>query len=170
MEELGACGVVARTDSMYSFENTENSEIRRMSEYWFSICDGKPMPQISDFDTIKFPENTPWMAIVEVLDEGADFLFRLVGTKVARIFDGDLTGKRLSQGMRDHVEARLSYIYGDVVNSQGPVWGGGRVGNVGGRRGFHSEACLLPLADESGNLVRIVHMIQLRADDGLWLS
>ena len=160
----------AAENRSYDFEDVECSAIRELSDYWFSLCDGEAFPSADVFDPLSFPEHIMWMSIVDVLDGGKDFGFRLVGTRMARMFGSDLTGKKISEGTRPHVEGRLGLIYQYSLLVGGPVWGCGPVGNVFGRRGFHSEACILPLSRVGGEISRLVHMTQLRDEKGNWLD
>lgn len=168
-------GSMTRVNSADDNQFVEKGEIEcrgvhAFVAYWESLRDGEEIPKVSKFDPMEFPEDLPWAAVCDCLDAGADFQFRLVGTKLVRIFDGDLTGKRLSDNPRDYVEGRLQHIYKTAVETAVPLYVKGRVGNVGGRAGFDSEGCVLPLADENGNVVRLVHMFRLRADDGAWIT
>ena len=153
----------------YAFEDVQCPSVKELSDYWFSLRSEGDFPLVGQFDLIEFPEYAPWIAISDVMDGGADFRFRMVGTKIARVFGGDITGASLSDGNRQHVEERIGLIYRYVCMLGGPVWGGGRVGNVEGRAGFESAAALLPLANEAGAISQIIHMVRLEDPQGGWI-
>jgi len=155
---------------IYSFEDVSCPPIKEFSEYWLSLCPEGGLPSVAQFDLLEFPQFAPWIALADVLDDGADFQFRLIGTKIVRVFGGDITGATLSQGDRGHVEGRIALIYKYVYATKGPVWGGGRVGNVDGRAGFESAGALLPLVNDAGEIVRIIHMVRLQTPDGRWMD
>lgn len=153
----------------YPFEEVPCPFVTELGNYWFSLCPEGGLPLVGQFDLIEFPQHAPWIAIVDVLDQGKDFRLRMVGTKVTRVFGGDITGSALSEGGRQFVEERIGKIYRYVHYTGGPIWGGGRVGNIDGRAGFESAACLLPLVDEKGEMAQIIHMIRLETPDGNWM-
>jgi hypothetical protein len=60
--------------------------------YWAGKRPGH-LPQRGDFDPlVERPRMAPSMFLVDVLDEGAVFRFRLVGTRITRFVGTDLTG------------------------------------------------------------------------------
>lgn len=67
-------------------------------DFWEARCVGDSLP---DWPSIDIAALQRWMGkllLVEVLEDGADFRYRLVGTEVLDVFGGpDLTGWRLSE-------------------------------------------------------------------------
>lgn len=57
----------------------------------------RPMPARGDF---AWPELKPWMgnlALLDVLEDGQDFRYRLWGSEIARHLGYELTGRRMSE-------------------------------------------------------------------------
>jgi hypothetical protein len=72
-------------------------------------CSG--LPARSDLDPLRFgPKALPNMALIDVLDGGRDYRWRLTGERVSALMGTRLTGKRLSE-----LEAQL----GDAVLFRG---------------------------------------------------
>jgi hypothetical protein len=65
-------------------------------DFWQRKRGARLMPARTDVDVL---ELRPWLGyvhMVEVLEGGADFRYRIYGTEIAVAFGSDLTGKRLS--------------------------------------------------------------------------
>lgn len=79
-------------------------KLSSLQAFWESKRKDGALPGRSDFDVL---ELWPWLghlALVEVIDGGADFRYRLHGTTMVEILGMDLTGRRLSE-MTDVIRA-----------------------------------------------------------------
>lgn len=65
--------------------------------YWNDLRRGRPMPDRSDIRPEGLVRFLPSLAIVETIDGGSDFRFRLFGTVLAEYTGVDRTGERFSQ-------------------------------------------------------------------------
>lgn len=66
--------------------------LKEFLAYWASKRPGE-LPRRSDFDPImERPRMAPSMFLVDVLDDGSVFRFRLMGTRISRFLGTDLTG------------------------------------------------------------------------------
>lgn len=59
-----------------------NGRLRELLEYWRSKRGSRLMPARADIDPIEIPTLLPIIGLVDVLDGGARFRFRLLGTEV----------------------------------------------------------------------------------------
>jgi hypothetical protein len=94
-------------------------EAQALHALWDAKRHARAMPARSDF---AFEDLRRWLGnlvLVDVLDRGADFLFRVYGTTVAHFFGHDLTGRRLSQ-LAAMPQRICREEYGDVVTSRRP--------------------------------------------------
>src|SRR3546814_4429619 len=95
---------------------TADRRILRLLQYW---RDGRPGPGLlpgrQAIDPIVLgPDLLPLMALVEPIDDGRRFRFRLVGTELARNAGLDLTGRYVDERSEEHTSElqslmRLSY-------------------------------------------------------------
>ena len=86
----------------------DRAELRALHRYWLGKCDGRNHPARVDIDPTEIPALLPHVMLVEVLDRGRKFRFRLVGTAVAR--GKDPTGCFLH-------EAAPKGLYGHHINA-----------------------------------------------------
>lgn len=107
--------------------DAQSPEIRAFAELWLSKTLGDRLPARAD---LTIEELQPWLGrllIMDVLDGGDDFRYRLVGTLIADANDRDLTGKCVSEcqydGHRDHVLASFRA----PIETRGPVFRNGRM-------------------------------------------
>jgi len=105
----------------------EAEAIQSFAELWHSKCGDDSLPARSDFPA---EELRPWMGnliLMDVVDDGRDFRYRLVGTDIVRIVGRDLTGRRVSEcdyeGGRDHVLSSFNL----PIEKRCPVFRRGRV-------------------------------------------
>lgn len=141
---------------------------RQLMEYWQDCGKNSALPHVGDFDIIEVHEFAPWIALIDVLNEGEDFYYRLAGPKYARIIGDDLSGKLLRDCSDKVAIERLTGIFVQALALSGPICVSGKVGHTNGRAGFHSEACILPLTNDAGVIIRLVHMIRIKKDNGEW--
>ena len=67
-------------------------ETKALHALWLGKFDGKKLPSRSDFSPIEMKEYLGHIYIIEVIDDGADFLVRLAGTALTGMFGDDFTG------------------------------------------------------------------------------
>lgn len=97
-------------------------------DYWRSKCAGGDIPRRADIDPADIPWHLPRVFMVDVIDGGADYRYRLVGTLIVSTNERDLTGRRFSEfhaaDPAGLAAARLGYDR--VLASRGPVYMRGR--------------------------------------------
>jgi len=92
-------------------------------EYWKSACRGRSMPSRGDIDPLAMPSALlPNLALVDVVEGGARFRFRLVGSEVGSAWGLSLTGKFVCDPVsnRDYGDYVLE-LYRTVLRSCRPV-------------------------------------------------
>ncbi len=104
-----------------------DAAISSFANLWLRKCDDDALPARSDFPT---EDLRPWMGnliLMDVLEGGVDFRYRLVGTDIVAVVGRDLTGKLVSEcnydGGREHVLSSFKL----PVDSRRPVFRRGKV-------------------------------------------
>jgi hypothetical protein len=98
----------------YSFpltpDDVENPALRRLFEYWLQKREGNPFPQRRNLDPIEMKEWLGRLSLLDVVDGGADFRFRVHGSILAERIGFDMTGRLLSETPHDlRAEAMAQY-------------------------------------------------------------
>ena len=123
--------------------------------YWDSKRAGRLMPARGDIDPTEIPTLLPFILLIDVINDGADFRYRLVGTDIVRWVGNDLTGRTFTEVLPAGNYA--SYIAGlvrDAIGQRRPLYSeGGFV--VDGRVDRQVRRLVLPLSAD-GTTVNMV--------------
>ena len=100
--------------------NPQYPDLRRLHDFWNEKRGRRRMPAWKD---VSVPELRPWLGhlnLLDVLDGGADFRFRVYGTKIAATFGIDHTGQRVSE-LPPSMADVLRSDYAEVCRTGRPV-------------------------------------------------
>jgi hypothetical protein len=126
-------------------------------DYWESKRGERAMPSRSDLSPAEFKAQLPSILLVDVIDGGEDFRYRLVGTQLTPFFKSNATGQLMSEVIgpfgKDVLEETLKF-YRAVVRRQVPVRLTGS-GSIYGQDPKHFDAYLAPLS-EDGSIVNMI--------------
>lgn len=75
----------------------ENADAIALHDYWQSKRGERPMPDRADIHPSDFTRMLPSMAIIEVIEGGRDFRFRLFGSELANWMHCDRTNQCFSE-------------------------------------------------------------------------
>lgn len=75
----------------------DNPALEFLRNYWETRRGRRPMPSRSDMNPADFKPYLGNMAMVDVLDGGAEFRYRIIGTLLAQYFLTDPTGKTFTE-------------------------------------------------------------------------
>ncbi len=130
-------------------------ELSFLHTYWSGLHRGSCIPLAGSIDPIDMRPALGHIVIVEPVDGGADFRYRLFGTEVARRYGEDMTG-RLTSEIEDgsYIAAYFLALYRAVSERRVPLFS----------RHFPSllssttvwERLMLPLADGVGSVGKIL--------------
>lgn len=122
------------------------SRLRSLAAHWHSLAGGDALPARSAIDPTAM---RPWLGnilLVDVIDGGAGFTYRLYGSEVAEHFGRDLTGRTPSEFPAHHVDIILG-AYRGVVETGRPRYTV-HILSIDGRKFAAWERVVLPLSDD----------------------
>jgi len=64
-----------------------------LAAYWRSKCHGDILPSRASIDPAEILQHLPWIFMADVLDGGADYRYRLLGTSIVSANYRDATGR-----------------------------------------------------------------------------
>ncbi len=105
---------LALTDSVVSHI------VRRGYAYWQDLRGERPWPMRRELDPARIVSLLPFLFMVDVLEDGSDFRYRLLGTDIVGNTITDNTGKRLSELRSQGSQAILAGLYRDTYLSGQP--------------------------------------------------
>ncbi len=102
----------------------DNPVLKGFVDYWNRKRSGREMPSRADIDPVEIPKLLPHLTLIDVVDGGSRFRFRLVGTALVQGYGRDYTGlysDEVSPPASPHRDA-LSSLYRSVCNGRKPVF------------------------------------------------
>lgn len=101
--------------------------VRQFSGMWNAKRRSGGLPSRSDFE---IDELMPWFGhviIMDVIDGGRDFRYRMIGTRITEFLDRDYTGKCVSECEYGEGRAKVVDTFRRPIIVQGPVHRSGQV-------------------------------------------
>jgi hypothetical protein len=132
-------------------------QISDLVAYWEGKRAGRPMPRRADIDPTELGSHLPNIFMVDVLDGGADFRYRLLGTAIVAGLGRDSTGRKLKHLYRDQPEAfaGLAALFRKVVTERRPAFARGHIFWLPARDLRRFSGGYVPLSDD-GATVNII--------------
>jgi hypothetical protein len=132
--------------------------LKRLLEYWEDKRGANDMPTRADIDPMTIGKDLlPWIALIEVIDGGARFRFRLCGTGLAGIAGLDLTGRYIDE--LNPNQAYADYIIGLYrlgVARRRPVYSQTAYVATSTSPRRRTERLLCPLRDATGAVAMFI--------------
>jgi len=123
------------------------------------------LPTTQFVDPIKLAPALGYLLLVDVIEGGHDFVYRLCGTHVSAVSGLDMTGKKLSdRPVSSYIREFSIALYRAVMIRREPVWS--LYGPAMTVRTSAWERLILPLADASGTVCRFLVAIVPIGSDG----
>jgi hypothetical protein len=79
-----------------ALDDLENPLVRRAVAYWRTLCGERRFPARENLDQRALVPFQPYMILLKVIDDGADFEYRFVGEAQRMAYDRSFAGRRLS--------------------------------------------------------------------------
>ena len=108
-------------------QHSSHPLVRQFGDLWRAKCRGSRPPGRSDFE---IEELVPWFGhviIMDVIDGGQDFRYRMIGTRITEFLDRDYTGKRVSECEYGEGRAKVVDTFRRPIIAQAPVHRSGHV-------------------------------------------
>ncbi len=128
-------------------DRIEAEKLRDIYRYWRGKCREGAFPSRADIDPTEIPALLPHVFLIDVVEDGRDFRYRLVGTHIIESVGFEFTGQLVSEFMRDREEALRAHDYHRLVESREPRH---VIGNMVafGRDNMRCERVLCPLSSD----------------------
>lgn len=134
-------------------------------DHWNRIRRPGPIPQRTALDPVDIPKLLPHSELIDVIDGGADFRYRLLGSDIVLVSRQNYTGLRVSEIPDQRPPSVISSLYRACVNERRPISVAlpyvGTVAEVA-----RIAALVLPLADRDGAISVLWGLVVATAPDG----
>jgi len=129
--------------------------LRELWRHWRDLHrDGRP-PTRAEFDPTAIPHLMPYLMLLDVVEDGKDFRYRVVGTHVARIHGADNTGRMVSQAFPSLDAAYVIRLYRWAVEARAAIGFRGEPLRRDARV-LEYEIVHLPLAGGDGRIDKVL--------------
>lgn len=134
--------------------------LRDFHAHWENLCNGAAVAERSAFDIVEAPRDlVGHLILLDVLEGGQDFGYRVVGTKVAEEIGRDFTGETVLEYHARHESREVIDGYTEIVKTGHPHLYHGNLYDLG--RGYVTyERLAVPLAGASGSIDFILACFQ----------
>lgn len=128
--------------------------LRRLLAYWDARRGTAFAPSRHAIDPSALKTDLPNLFMLDVLQDGADYRYRLVGTEVVAFSGRDVTGRTFSElyGDEPPVLAQALAIFRKVLSTRGPVYAQGQVFWLADRGYREFEAGYFPLSRDGTHI------------------
>jgi hypothetical protein len=127
-------------------------------DYWNTKRGTRSMPSRGDLWPAQIKALLPHILLADVIDGGADFRYRLVGTALREFFCSEPTGKLMSEAIAPFGEATVRatlVAYREVMERRAPIRLSGS-GSWYGQNPKSFDAYLMPLSDDDATVNMIL--------------
>jgi hypothetical protein len=141
----------------FNLSVANHAALRETRRYWDEQRGPRRMPARRDIRPTDLKPWLPQVLLVDVIDDGADFRYRLIGTKLRPYFPTEATGLRFSEALDPFGEATVAAtlgVYRSVVSKRVPALVSGP-GSYYAQESKFFEAMLMPLGDDDSRVTMI---------------
>ena len=128
--------------------------------YWLQLC-AKARPHMTDlplaasFDPLEVTSALPFSMLLDVVDGGADFRYRVYGREIAERFGQDISGRKISEmPVMAHIGAFFLAVYRVSMQKRCAVLS--EHAPAPAASVTHWRRLIMPLVDEQGSVTRFV--------------
>jgi hypothetical protein len=135
-------------------EAPEAPALRELLAYWELKRAGRIAPRRADIDPMDLSSHLPNLFMLDVLDGGVDFRYRMIGKTLIDVAGFDSTGMLLSEiyTARPDVHDKLAERFMLVVTTRRPVFTRGRIYWMPERSYERFAGGSVPLSDDGFNV------------------
>ncbi len=142
-----------------------DARVRARLGYWREKRGDHAMPARADLDPLDIPTLLPIVGLIDVLDGGARFRYRLIGTEIVEVGGHDPTGRFLDEVLPEWGYADyLIGLFREVTRERRPLYGESDFRGPG-RMEHRVRRLLMPLSGD-GQAVDMIFAGQVAAASG----
>jgi hypothetical protein len=131
----------------------QDPDLQEIVAHWEALRDGDALPNAALIDPLNLRKHLGNLFMVRVGEEGQEFVYSLIGTRIAEILARDSTGLRVEQTFPEGHPALD--LYRLIYRERRPVRTHGRLNWV--NKDYKSfESVMLPLVDDTGQVVKML--------------
>ena len=148
-------------------EIADDPKLAPILDYWHRAAGEGGLPRPCDIDPITLPPSIlPYLTLLDVVDGGASFRIRLVGTASASAIGRDYTGQDLATAMSGDVLVATLDRYRAAITHQRPILASAEYAMPDGTS-VKNLLMTLPLSSDGVGIDRLLGVFSPRSE---WLA
>jgi hypothetical protein len=128
---------------------------------WKNLAGDRLAPKREEITLSLVKNLIPWLWTADVVDNGADFRFRLVGDRLIQFFGKRFSGMLLSEFPDSIFFERVKQIFTYCVEHKQPTAIGPVRSSYENKDHWETEAIALPLSDDGENVTGLIGVFEL---------
>ena len=134
---------------------------RSLYDIWHTLTNGRVAPRREEITLGHVRKLTPWMWVIDVVDSGADFRFRLAGDRVVQFLGRRHGDARLSEFPKNVFFERMKRTLSHCVEHKRPVAIGPVRSGYEGKEHWEVEFVMLPLSEDGETVTSLMGIMEL---------
>ena len=136
--------------------NPASPRLRAFQAYWRGLAPDGAVAAYSAFDVVQLPRPlVAFLILLDVIEAGRDFRYRVVGTGVVDAIGRDFTGETVSEYRHRHEPPAVAEGYRRVCDRRAPDLYQGTLESVG-KEFIRYERLAMPLAGDDDRVAYIL--------------
>ncbi len=146
-------------------ERFDADSLRFLTSHWHGLARPGELPHFKQIDPLALRPALGYIMLLDLVEDGRDFRYRLYGSMIASVSGFDMTGKLLSEHPASPYVTEFAMAgYRAAVQRREPVFTERHP--VGAMRATRWQRVALPLVDDGGTIVRFLAGTAPIASDG----
>jgi len=129
---------------------------------WKRTAGGRMAPKREEITPSLLRNALPWIWMIDVIDGGKDFRFRIAGERVIQFMGRRYAGELLSANLNNPFFQRMRGILIECTNRRKPVAVGPVRSNLEGKEFFEMEIVVMPLSEDGQQVTTLFGAMDLR--------
>jgi len=129
---------------------------------WKRTAGGRTAPKREEITPSLLRNALPWIWMIDVIDGGKDFRFRIAGERVIEFMGRRHAGELLSDNLDNPFFQRMRGILSECLHRKKPVAVGPIRSNLKGKEFFEMEVVVMPLSEDGQTVTTVFGAMDLR--------
>lgn len=137
------------------YEQLEDDRLQRLASYWREKAEGQNAAPLASIDPTDMRFALGYLMLLDVIDGGFDFRYRLYGTQISERFGKDVTGTTLRKfGDKEYIVSFFLGAYQAVMERRQPLLTIHYPKNTSETESW--TRLILPLENDSNEITRLL--------------
>lgn len=129
----------------------EGTPLADLHAYWTAKRGARFAPARADIDPVEIPRLLPHLMLIDVIEGGARFRYRLAGTEIENRFGCPMVGRRIDELMRGRYAEYVLSLYRELLTRRRPIYSESGYGRQEDSL-LYTRRLMLPLSSDGASV------------------